>query len=336
MLKVGICGAGFMGGMHAACYGALPGVQVTAVADVRRKNAQDMATPRKARTFATAKDLIDKADIDIVDICLPTHLHAAHAIQAVKRGLPTMCEKPLARTMAQANAIVKAVRKAKVPFMVGQVIRFWPEYMALKKTIDKKTLGKLSVLSCVRVSPRPTWAWKNWLNIGAQSGGAVLDLHVHDADYVQYVLGPPKGLQCVAAAGRRDCLDYIFTNYLYPGMAVSAEGGWNMPPGFPFEMNFRAVFEKGTIFYSSLHTPMTLYRPSGKNSPIEVPAPKVTAGGGGGNISDLGGYFNEIQHFVNCVKRGREPATATVEDGRDAVVLALRELSAAARVARRR
>jgi len=173
------------------------------------------------------------------------------------------------------------------------------------------------------------------LNQGDLSGGAILDLHIHDADFVRHLLGDPRGFHSVGTFGCKG-YDYVFTNYVYPGVAVSAEGGWNMPSGFPFEMSFRAVFEQGTIFYSSRHTPMTLYRADGKNVPVKVPQPQVKGGGAGGNISSLGGYFNEIQYFVNCVSRGKKPEMATVQDARDSVALALAEIRSAERNAGRR
>ena len=84
MIKVGLIGCGFMGGMHSACYAALAGlgVKVTAVADVRREYAENLANG--AEIYATGMELIEKADVDVVDVCLPTHLHAAHAVAAMK------------------------------------------------------------------------------------------------------------------------------------------------------------------------------------------------------------------------------------------------------------
>jgi len=336
MIKVGICGGGFMGKMHAACHAALPNAKIVAVADVRKKVAEQIAGPHRAKAFSSAKELIAKADVDMVDICLPTHFHAEHVMLAAKRGLNCLCEKPMSRTLAESSRMVKAVRKARISFMVAHVIRFWPEYVVLKKYVDRKTLGKLRMLRLVRVSPRPTWAWKNWLDQGSLSGGAALDLHIHDADYVRYLLGDPAAIHSVGSK-TAGVWDHILTNYCYRNIAVSAEGGWDLPPGYPFEMNFRAIFEKGTLFYSSLNTPMTLYRPSGKNSLVKVPQPKVKggAGGKGGNITSLGGYFNEIQYFLNCLDRGRKPETATAEDAHDSVALVLREITSAARNTRR-
>ena len=334
MIKVGLCGTGFMGGMHAACYAAMDGVKVVAVADKRREFADKAAKAHGAKIFSDAARLIREADIDVADICLPTYLHTEYALMAAKRGLGCFCEKPMALTVSDCNRIVKAVNKARIPFMVGQVIRFWPEYVRLQEYFQKKTLGRLRALSLVRVSPCPTWTWNGWMTRARLSGSAGLDLHIHDADFVRCLLGTPRSVHSVGVFRNGGC-GYIFTNYRYPNMAVSAEGGWNMPAGYPFEMNYRAVFEKGTLLYSSLDTPLTLHQANGRNVKVRLPQPKVKATGSGGNISALGGYFTELQYFTNCLKRGRRPQTATAEDGRDSVALVRKELASAARNAKR-
>jgi len=76
--------------------------------------------------------------------------------------------------------------------MVAQVIRFWPEYVKLKEIFDSGSLGKMVSISCARLSPTPTWAWNNWLLDSERSGGALLDLHIHDTDFLLYLLGKPQ------------------------------------------------------------------------------------------------------------------------------------------------
>ena len=140
--------------------------------------------------------------------------------------------------------MVKAVRAAKIKFMVGHVIRFWPEYQLLKQYADEKPLGPLVSLALRRFGEMPT-GWKGWFRKPALSGGAALDLHIHDVDYVLYLLGKPKGLDSVGAY-RGGSWDQIATHYHYPGVGVTAEGGWWDAPE-PFEMAFRAVFAKGIL-----------------------------------------------------------------------------------------
>ena len=328
MIKVGLCGSGFMAGMHSACYAAIPGVKIAAVASKDKSSADKLAGEHGAETYSDARDLIAKADVDVVDICLPTPIHAENVVLAAKRGVSIFCEKPLARTMSQANRMVTAVKTAKVNCMIGHCIRFWPEYMVLKDYFDKKKLGKLQSLSLRRVSARPTFGWRNWFNKPELSGGAFLDFHIHDVDYVRYLLGEPKGVDCVGFA-RRKQWDWCCTNYHFPGMAVSSEAGWSAAD--PFEMTFRAAFEKGTLLYSSRQEPLTLYMAGRKPRQLKVPTPKAGKAAAGGNISDLGGYFNELKYFVDCLKKNKTPDAVTIEDARDTLALVFQEMASAKR-----
>lgn len=326
MIKVGLCGAGFMGKMHAACYAAIPDVRVVAIADAQPNNAQALAAKCGAAVFSTARELIARAPVNLVDICLPTHLHCDTALLAAKRGLDCLCEKPIARDPAQANRMVKALRAAKTKFMVGHVLRFWPEYQLLKQYADEKPLGPLASLEMRRFGEMPT-GWKGWFRKPALSGGAALDLHIHDADYVLYLLGKPKGLDSVGAY-RGGAWDQIATHYHYPGVGVTAEAGWCDAPE-PFEMAFHAVFAKGLLIYSSKHQPLACYEKGKPPALVNIPRLKTEEVQAGGNISSLGAYFNEVKYFVDCLKAGRAPETATAEDARDALALVFREMASA-------
>ena len=329
MVNVGIIGAGFMGHMHGNCYANVPDARLVAVADIRAKLAREIADPQGADVVRDASKLIARDDIDIVDICLPTFMHAEWAIKAMKAGKNCLCEKPMALKVADAKKMVAAAKKAKVKFMVAHVIRFWPEYQVLKDYHDKKKLGKLLAFSMTRVSPNPTWSWKNWLNTPPKSGAALVDLHVHDADFVRYLLGEPMGVQAQGTQ-KKGGWDYIFAQYRYPNMAVSAEGGWNMPPEFPFSMAYRAIFEQGTLDFSTANSPtLALYPSKGGVKYPALPKPEVKAAASGGNISDLGGYFNEIKYFVDCVVRNRMPKVVTPEDACATVALIEKELKSA-------
>ena len=120
MIKVGLIGCGFMGGMHSACYAALAGlgVKVTAVADVRREYAENLANG--AEIYATGMELIEKADVDVVDVCLPTHLHAAHAVAAMKAGKNVFVEKPIAFKDEDMELILKTEQETGAKVQVGE------------------------------------------------------------------------------------------------------------------------------------------------------------------------------------------------------------------------
>ena len=133
MIQVGLIGCGFMGGMHAACYKALQalGVQVTAVADVRASYAQEVAAKSDAKIYETGMELIEKADVDVVDICLPTQLHVSHAVAAMRAGRDVFVEKPICIKEDEMELIQKVKDETGRKVQVGQVIRLWTEYVWL-------------------------------------------------------------------------------------------------------------------------------------------------------------------------------------------------------------
>lgn len=329
MIKVGLIGAGFMGRTHAQCYAALPNAELVAVADVRKENAKEVAKETGAKAFPNADALIANADVDMVDICLPTFLHAEYTIKAAQKGLHILCEKPIALNVKEAEAMLRAADKAKVKFMVAQVIRFWPEYMVLRDWIKTKKLGKLISLNCTRVSPRPTWGWQNWLNKAAKSGSALVDLHIHDVDFIRYILGDPIEVDAYGTQSKGGW-EHIFAVYTYPKkVSASAEGGWNFPASYPFKMAFSAVFAKGAIEFDSRCAQLAVYPEDGEPLYPEIPTIDLDTGDRGGNLSDIAGYFNEIQYFVNCLEKNEHPKIVTAVDARDSLALAMKELKIA-------
>ena len=333
MIKVGIVGAGFMGEMHTNCHINAKGGKLVAVCDVRKDNAEKLAAMANASVYTDYDKMLAEADIDMVDVCLPTHMHCEATVNAAKAGKHVLCEKPIALTTKDADKMIAACAKAKVQFMVAQVIRFWPEYQLLKGYVDSGKLGKLRSLQMKRLSPPATWSWKDWLNDPKLSGGALIDLHIHDADFARYLLGDPVKVDSVGT-GKKGAWQHIFTNYTYKGVAVHAEGGWDYPSTFPFCMAYRAIFEEGTLDFDITRAgdqkpTVVLYPLKGKPKYPKPPKAKVKGQAGGGNISELGGYGNEIQYFLDCLNKGQAPTITTAKDARDSLALVLKELKSA-------
>ena len=312
-----------MGRMHGICYGQMPNAKVVAVATKDEPAAREMIQQHGAQLYHDAGDLIRDAEVDVVDICLPTYLHARYACQAAERGRAVFCEKPLARTLEEADRVVAAVRKAGVPAMVGHCIRFWPEYIALKEFHDRGELGALRALSLHRYQGKVAFGWQDWFNQPELSGCSFLDFHIHDVDYLRWLLGDPEGVESIGH------YRWGVTNYRYPGIVVTSESGWSCAD--PFDMRFRAVFEEGVLLYSSRNQPLTLFRDDLPPQPVALNVEKEGDAAAGGNISDIRAYYNELKHFVDALDRGEAPTAVTIEDARDSLALVLREMATAAR-----
>ncbi len=328
MIKVGLIGCGFMGGMHSACYAALAnlGVKVTAVADVRREYAENLANG--AEIYATGMELIEKADVDVVDVCLPTHLHAAHAVAAMKAGKNVFVEKPIAFEDADMELILKTEKETGAKVQVGQVIRQWTEYVWLKKAVDAGTFGKIQHAMFRRLSGRPEWAWEGWLHQVDKSGGVAVDMHVHDVDFVRYIMGEPDVVKAHAHRDAEGVIQQINAVYGYgDNVSVAVESGWDYPAAFPFTADFRVKFEKATVIGGG--GVVNVYPLDGDAYQAELEEEFQGDNEIGGNISSLGGYYNELKYFVEGLQGKNDLSVATVSEAIKSVQLVKREIEAA-------
>lgn len=325
-LRVGLLGAGCMGRTHAAAYRTMQDVQLAAIADaeIERIVSSGASAGNIAGQGGPLGDLsgvalhtdprriIEDPSIEIVDICLPTPFHAEFSIAALKAGKHVICEKPMARTLKEADRMLAAAKKAKGLFMVAHCLRFWPEYVWAKRAIEAGSFGKVLAASFRRLSAKPTWGWQGWFADEARSGGALLDLHIHDIDIVRWFFGAPT-----AVTSRASSLGHVQTLYEYPqGPAVAAEGGWLCEASFPFEMAYLIVCERGTMEFSSRRSPALLVYEGGTSRAPE--------------LERADAYAAELAYFVSCVRKGVRPEAISPEDAREAVRLAELEARSAA------
>ncbi len=322
MLKVGLIGCGFMGTMHANCYKNIDGIELVAFADLREENAKKLAEGTSAAIYADGKDLIANADVDIIDICLPTYLHSEYAILAMDKVKYVFVEKPVALTKEQGLQMIKKAEETGACVQVGQVIRFWDEYVELKKIVESGIYGKVINANFRRLSPIPTWGWNDWLLKNELSGGAAQDLHIHDIDYVLSLFGKPEGIKSIKnIIGEKS--SYINSLLAYKESVVTVEGTWALPGTHPFEATFRVVFEKAVV--ENAGGKFMLYTDEAAEEIKIEKTEGLGDGFEGGNISDLGGYYNELVYFTNCAKQGLKIENATLTDGVESLDFVLEE-----------
>ena len=325
MIRIGLVGYGFMGKMHAECYKAA-GARIVSVADVEADRREEAASKLGCKAFDGVEALLDGPDVDAVDICTPTYLHEEHVLAAVSAGRDVFCEKPLSLAVESCERIVTAAKTAGVKLMVGHVVRFWPDCVVLKSVLDSGRLGRPVWASARRLSAPATWAWQGWLSDPARSGGAILDLHIHDLDFLAWILGRPKQVVSSGIRTKTGAFDTALTTCIghANGGSSHAEGCLAMPDGFPFISQMLIVCEKGSMFFDATGSPSLTVRPAGAaEEHPEIPQPQAGSAEAGGNVSSLGGYYNEIVYFLDCVKENRQPRTITPDEAAFAVRLCL-------------
>jgi len=328
--RVGIVGFGFMGRQHLKCYRGLRGVQVAAICDgdkTRLKGSEkiegniggdDAALDLSdVALYTDFEKMLAEEQLDAVSITLPTFMHRDFTVKALEAGLHVLCEKPMAMSVEQCEDMIAATKTNKRILQIGHCIRFWPEYVKAKEIVDSGRYGDVRTASFRRISPVPGWSWKHWLINQDKSGGAIMDLHIHDTDYVQYLFGLPLAVRSEAVIGPSGGFDYVTTQYVYENSkVVSAEGGFVMSPDFKFEMSFVISLEKATIVYDCRHTPALQVCPA-KGGCI---TPKIESGDG---------WSREISHFVKKVKGTKVPEIISPADSLNAVKIILAEKQSA-------
>ena len=312
-MKLAIIGAGGIAQAHRTGWEVLPQVQVCAVADIILERAEDMARRFGARAYASLGALLAAERPDAVDLCVPSDLHAGMTVQCLEAGLHVLCEKPMAFNRAGADAVMAAWRKSGKMLMIAQVLRFWPEYVYLKKLVSEGTYGRLLQASFSRTSGAPEWG--GWYVDPARSGMAPFELHIHDLDLIHYLLGKPNRLE---AYGWRDdglYASYLRTRLFYEGVLVDAEAGWYRGP-VPWKATYRAVFERAVLDYNA--SELILYAGEARE-PETVLLETEPEGGPVINLPGSGPYANEVAYFASCVEDGRPPEVITPPESREVI-----------------
>ena len=322
MIKVGIIGLGFMAATHIRAYKEMSGVKIAAICNPSGRNLDgdlsrvsgniDTGTPlkldmREVLACREVSELFNNEEIHLIDICTPTSSHVSLAVAALEAGKHVLCEKPMTRSVAAARQVVEAVEKSDKFFMPAMCLRFWPEWVWLKKAIAEERYGKVLGARFRRVAEPPGWGQKNFFN-GTESGGALVDLHIHDTDFVQFCFGRPRGVFSTGYSKFSGAVDHVVTQYVVDnGASVHAEGGWAMTPGFGFTMSYTVNFEKATADYDVGRgdESLKLFAQDREPEVIQCEGPD--------------GYVRELRHMVECIENGAAPSVVTARDGLQSV-----------------
>lgn len=320
-VKIGLVGLGFMGVTHLNAYQKIPEAEIVAVCDAVRipENGKLVSQGNigtgtelkldmtRIKAYRDYREMLKNPEVELVDICVPTPAHPEIAIAAMEAGKHVVCEKPMARTSELARKMAEVSKKTGKMLMPAMCLRFWPEWSWLKNAISSGEYGKILALRLRRVSQPPGWSKSTYFD-GKASGGALLDLHIHDTDFVQFCFGRPKSVYSSGFTLISGCIDHVVTQYeVHQGCVVWAEGSWAMTEGFGFNMSYTAIFEKATADYdcSRGKEALKIYE-AGKT------AKTLT-------FKDEDGYAGELKHALECVLKSKSPTVVTAEEGVSAI-----------------
>jgi predicted dehydrogenase len=328
MIRIGLVGVGFMGMIHYLAARRLKGARVTALCSRDpKKLAGDWRGIRgnfgppgqkmdlsKVKKYDHLDALLEDPSIDLVDVCNPTHLHAATASAALRAGKHVLVEKAIALDPKEADALLKTAGRAAKLLMVAHVLPFFPEFAYAAEAIRSDRFGRLLGAHFKRIISQPDWSSE--IADPAKTGGPAVDLHIHDTHFIGLVCGVP-GKVFSSGLEENGAVQYLTTQYLYgrDGPAVSCSSGALARKGRPFVHGYEIYLERATLVYESGATPLTLLTADG-----QVKTPKLPGGG-----DAITAFTAEIQAAVDGIKVGREPDLLRAQLARDALVLCFQE-----------
>jgi predicted dehydrogenase len=312
-MKVGIAGAGYMGATHAAGWAATE-AQLTSIVAETVEEATALAAQYDLKVYKNFAAMLPA--VDVVDICTPTHLHHSMVMEAAAAHKGIVCEKPLARTVAQAQEMVAACQKAGVQLLVAHVVRFFPEYALAKASVTQGEIGKPGLIRLSRGSYRPKKPVGNWFLDETKSGGILMDLMIHDYDYARWIAGEVESVYAkkVTTSHPSAPVDYGLVILKHHSGALShISGSWAYPPP-TFRTHLEIAGDGGLIEFDSADTApiLNLINKMNKDAPdVALPSSPVTESP----------YTTQIKEFYTALL-GEMTARVSAADGLAAVQIA--------------
>lgn len=336
MIKIGIVGIGFMGMIHYYGIQRGRGAEVVAICtrDPKkldgdwtgiqgnfgpRGSMEDLSNIRK---YDDIDQLLADEEIDLVDICLPTHLHKSVSIASLQAGKHTLVEKPISIDIDDANEIVALAEQTDKEFMVAHVLPFFAEYAYAKKLVESGEYGELLGAHFKRIISKPSWS-RDIADI-EKSGGPGIDLHIHDTHFIQLLCGVPDAVFSQGKLAGGNFVDFLTTQYIYNDkeLTVSCSSGAISQKGRAFSHGFELFLEKATLLFDfstlagepSTAMPLTLLTEDGTVEQVDL-----------GEVDPIDAFTAEIQYAVDAIDWEEEPTALSGVGARDALLLCYKE-----------
>lgn len=252
--------------------------------------------------------------VDVVDVCTPTDTHAALALAALRAGKPVICEKPLARTLEEADELISASEQAGVPLFTAQVVRFMPEYASAQAAVAAGRIGRPAVMRFTREGGMPNP--QGWYHDTARSAGIIGDVMIHDIDFARWLAGDVVRVyaKLMRPAGPQNGPTHAYAILTHVGGTIShLTASWARQGG-SFRTSYELAGSDGMIDYASDQRPVV------QTIPGTLAAPAGSSFGSS--------FTRELAEFRAAIEGGPQPRV-TAHDGRAALAVALAAVTSA-------
>lgn len=317
-MKVAIVGCGGLGNVHASCYAEMPGVTVVGVCDIAEEQVRPTAMRIGTTAYLSFHELLEQSGCDVVSIAVPGYLHKELAIEAAKYGKHVISEKPIALNLADAREMIEECRKNSVRLFVGHVVRYFPDYAQIKRQLVDGIIGRPGVAHMSRIGGHPG-NLRDWYYDEDKSGGVILDLMIHDIDFIRWAWGEVRSVYSQRVTSPE--MDYATATLVFESGAVAnLKAHWGYPGPFSAAAELAGsggIIRNDSSRSVSLQIRKTETRASGGQF-VEVPQ----------SPGYQSPYYLELLDFIDCIREGREPLV-TAEDAYKALEIALAAVESA-------
>jgi predicted dehydrogenase len=299
--------------MHAQAYATMADVSVAGVFSRDPARAGPAAAICNAQPVSNADTLLQDAAIDAIDVCLPSAVHRGFVVAALEAGKHVFCETPLALRLDDAQAMLDAAQRANRLLQVGLLMRSAGQYEHIKATVTSGVHGRLLSVT--------TWRLGSYLHPGAPDHKAhysdpSIELLTFDFDFIRWVMGSPARLSASAVRSQDGAPGEISALLSYgDGRHAAAMASGLMPPGLPFTVGFRVLFERAAFH---LHT---VFEDGPPKSTFTISDDKIH--GEPVPLVPRNPFQVELQRFVECIRSRADPALLDVERAIEALTLSL-------------
>lgn len=300
-LRVGLIGCGGMGMNLARHCHSLENAKIVAVTDAVAEAAKKAADEFGARRFPSYKSLIE-FDVDGVIIATPNDSHARYTIAAARAGKHIFCEKPMAMRVADCKAMIDAADKADVKLMVGQVLRLIPAFWKTHQIVSSGKLGKPFGMAVTRLGG-PDGLSRGWRASKKQAGGVLYEVHVHELDFMRFVMGEAESVYASMGhftEAKTEYEDVAFVQIRYRNGGIGTLHCGTSSSIGNYEMMVQC--EKGTLVNGGFGGGIRYCK--FREEPMVVDQSE---------LEKEDAYHEEVRSWVDCITKG----TPMVFDGHD-------------------
>jgi predicted dehydrogenase len=320
MHKIAIIGAGMISYSHANAISNLSNAELIAVCDINEKSAKKLGAENDCPYYTNVETMLDlEKEIEIVIITVPTFLHEEIVSLCSKYKKQILCEKPLELTVDKTKKLLNSVHDAGVIFMTAQVVRFWTGYTQIKRMYDTGELGDVYLAYATRCSVMQSWG-NTWLVDPNLGQGAILDMHVHDIDYLRHLLGPVDYVFCAANKDSTQCYNSAFSTICFKNGAKSvAQTSFNMQDNYPFTMSLQII---GTL--ATVEMKYSAGTNIGQRDSIDSEI-RIFKKGAQPIIETLDlydGYTKQLAYFLDCVDKNIQPERVPHDENLEVIKIA--------------